>query len=151
MIIKELNINDVNYMNEIVEMEKSTFGRFGGVDLWILKPMVKFGKVFVFLKGEKVIAAAEFMVAFEKKDVFLYGFSVMTKFQKKGVGRTFLLFCEEYFKNRGVDTISLTVDPENERAMTLYRHFGYFIESLQVDEYEKGVNRYRMKKKLNKK
>lgn len=148
MEIKEINIDDIIYMNEIVEMEKSTFGRFGGVDLWILKPMVKFGKVFVALKDEKVIGAAEFMIAFDRNDAFLYGFSVMEKFQRHGVGRNLLSYCEQYFKERGVKTMSLTVDPKNKRAITLYQHMNYIIESLEINEYEEGVDRYRMKKFL---
>ena len=61
MKIVQVSIKDKDLMDGIVEMEKSTFGRFGGVDLWILKPIVKFGRVFVVVEKGVVIGAAEFM------------------------------------------------------------------------------------------
>ena len=148
MLIKVVNIEDLDIMNQIVELEKSTFGRFGGVDLWILKPLVRFGKVFVVLKNEKVIGAAEFMVAFDNPEVFLYGFSVKEDFQGKGIGTKLLNYCENYFKEKGLVFMSLTVDPQNKKAINLYNKLNYKIESLEIDEYEPGVDRYRMKKEL---
>lgn len=148
MLIKAVKIENLDIMNQIVEMEKSTFGRFGGVDLWILKPLVRFGKVFVVLKNEKVIGAAEFMVAFDNPEVFLYGFSVKEDFQGKGIGTKLLNYCENYFKEKGLVFMSLTVDPQNKKAINLYNKLNYKIESLEIDEYEPGVDRYRMKKEL---
>lgn len=148
MEIREVSIKDKDIMNEIVEMEKDTFGKFGGVDLWILKPIVKFGKVFVAIEDEKVVGTAEFMIAFDRPEVFLYGFSVMKEYREKGIGTTLLLYCEEYFKQYDKETISLTVDPKNIKAINLYQRINYFIESLEKDEYDIGIDRFIMKKSL---
>lgn len=148
MEIKEISIKDKEYMNEIVEMEKYTFGKFGGVDLWILKPIVKFGKVFAAFEEGKIVGAAEFIVAFDRPEIFLYGFSVMKEYREKGIGTKLLLHCEEYFKNYGKKIVSLTVDPKNIKAINLYKRIGYFIESLEKDEYDIGIDRYIMKKFL---
>ena len=91
MRIVEVSIDDKDIMDGIVEMEKSTFGRFVGVNLWILKPIVKFGRVFAVIEKGIVIGAAEFMVAFDRPEAFLYGFSVMEKYREQGIG-TNLLF-----------------------------------------------------------
>lgn len=148
MRIVEVSIEDQDIMDGIVEMEKSTFGRFGGVNLWILKPIVKFGRVFAVVEKGVVIGAAEFMVAFDRLEAFLYGFSVMEKYREQGIGTNLLVHCENYFKNYGIEVISLTVDPKNEKAITLYKNIDYYIESLELDEYEPGIDRYVMKKQL---
>ncbi len=148
MKIVQVSIEDEEIMNGIVEMEKSTFGRFGGVNLWILKPIVNFGRVFAVLEKGKVIGAAEFMVAFDRPEVFLYGFSVMEEYREKGIGTNLLVHGENYFKQFGIKVVSLTVDPKNEKAITLYKNLDYYIDTLKIDEYEPGVDRYIMKKNL---
>lgn len=148
MKIVQVSIDDEEIMNGIVEMEKSTFGRFGGVNLWILKPIVKFGRVFAVIEKGKVIGAAEFMVAFDRPEAFLYGFSVMEEYRERGIGTNLLIHGENYFKEYGIKAVSLTVDPKNEKAITLYKNLDYYIECLKIDEYEPGVDRYIMKKNL---
>lgn len=148
MKIVQVSIKDKDIMDGIVEMEKSTFGRFGGVDLWILKPIVKFGRVFAVIENGKVIGAAEFMVAFDRPEAFLYGFSVMEEYRERGIGTNLLIHGENYFKEYGIKVVSLTVDPKNEKAITLYKNLNYYVESLEIDEYEQGIDRYIMKKNL---
>lgn len=148
MKIVQVSIKDKDIMDGIVEMEKSTFGRFGGVDLWILKPIVKFGRVFAVIEKGKVIGAAEFMVAFDRPEAFLYGFSVMEEYRERGIGTNLLIHGENYFKEYGIKVVSLTVDPKNEKAITLYKNLDYYVESLEIDEYEQGIDRYIMKKNL---
>lgn len=149
MTIKELSINDTKHINEIIEMEKLTFGKFGGVNLWILKPLVNFGKVFVTLNREnKVIGAAEFIVSFDKPCAFLYGLSVHPLHQKNGIANSLLNFSENYFLKKKITNISLTVDPKNYNAITLYKKNNYAITSLKKNEYGKNINRFFMEKNL---
>lgn len=102
MIIKEVSIDEIQYINEIVELEKLTFGKFGGVDLWILKPLVKFGKVFIAIENKKIIGAAEFLISSDSPHAFLYGLSTHKLHQNKGVANSLLLFCEKYFFKKGI-------------------------------------------------
>ena len=70
MILKELNRADLPLISEIVELEEEAFGGKGGVDLWILKALLRYGKVFVLEKEEKIISIVEYMQCFDKKEVF---------------------------------------------------------------------------------
>jgi len=148
MIIKEISIDEIKYINEIVEMEKSTFGKLGGVDLWILKPLVKFGKVFVALENEKVIGAAEFLISFDCPHAFLYGISIHNLYQNKGIAKSLLDFCENYFFKKQIKKISLTVDPKNTKAISLYKKKNFHITCLKEDEYDNGIHRFIMEKNL---
>ena len=55
---------------------------------------------------------------------------------------------EKYLKNKGYNEIYLTVDPENEIAINMYKHFGYSIVEYQENEYGEGIHRYLMKKTI---
>ncbi|MFA6708561.1 MAG: GNAT family N-acetyltransferase [Fusobacterium sp.] len=148
MEIKEISINDTKYIDEIIQMEKLTFGNLGGVNLWILKPMVSFGKVFVVLDAKKVIGAAEFLISFERPSAFLYGISVNNLYQNKGIAGSLLKFSEDYFAKKGILYISLTVDPKNIKAISLYKKNKYNLKCLKENEYGENIHRFVMEKKL---
>lgn len=149
MIIKEISTDDAKYINEIVEMEKLTFGKFGGVNLWILKPLVKFGKVFVALdQKNQIVGAAEFIISFDKPCAFLYGLSVHPLYQKNGIANSLLNFSEKFFLRKKITNISLTVDPKNSNAIALYKKNNYTITSFKKNEYGKNINRFFMEKNL---
>ena len=51
----EIKAEDKKYIEQIIEIEKEVFGINGGVDEWILKPIIRYGKVFALvLEGEVV-------------------------------------------------------------------------------------------------
>lgn len=84
MILKELNRANLPLISEIVELEEEAFGGKGGVDLWILKALLRYGKVFVLEKEEKIISIVEYMQCFDKKEVFLYGICTLREFRHMG-------------------------------------------------------------------
>ena len=146
MEFKELNEVDLTMLNKIVELEEEAFEGNGNVDLWILKALIRYGKVFALMKENEIISIVEYMQEFQKKSVFLYGISTKKKYRNCGYGREVMLKSEEYLKKIGYKEIGLTVDPNNTVAMKLYRDLGYEIIEYQENEYGMGVHRYLMKK-----
>ena len=55
---------------------------------------------------------------------------------------------KKILKDLDYKEIELTVAPENEIAINLYKKHGYAQEKLLEDEYGKGIHRYVMRKKL---
>ena len=51
-------------------------------------------------------------------------------------------------KNLSYKEIELTVAPENEIAISLYKKHGYIQEKFLENEYGEGIHRYMMRKKL---
>ncbi len=148
MKIIEVKPSDKKYINEIIQMEEKTFGKNGGADIWVLMPLVEFGKVFAIIKEERVIGACEFMISEEKSEAFLYGFSIMEEFQGSGVGKKLLEHSEIYFKEKNIKYISLTVSPENEGGVKLYTKKNYKVKSLEENYYGDGHHRFIMIKEL---
>lgn len=146
MEFRELHDVDLTLMNKIVEIEEEAFEGNGNVDLWILKALIRYGKVFVLVEGDEIITIAEYMQVLGKDEVFLYGISTRKKYRNRGNARKIMEESEKYLKRLGYKEVGLTVDPNNSIAMKLYKDLGYRIEEYQEDEYGKGNHRYLMKK-----
>lgn len=146
MEFRELHDVDLTLMNKIVEIEEEAFEGNGNGDLWILKALIRYGKVFVLVEGDEIITIAEYMQVLGKDEVFLYGISTRKKYRNRGNARKIMEESEKYLKRLGYKEVGLTVDPNNNIAMKLYKDLGYRIEEYQEDEYGKGIHRYLMKK-----
>ena len=146
MEFRELHDVDLTLVNKIVEIEEEAFEGNGNVDLWILKALIRYGKVFVLVEGDEIITIAEYMQVLGKDEVFLYGISTRKKYRNRGNARKIMEESEKYLKRLGYKEVGLTVDPNNNIAMKLYKDLGYRIEEYQEDEYGKGIHRYLMKK-----
>lgn len=149
MEFKILSEVDLTMMNKIVDIEQEAFEGNGNVDLWILKALIRYGKVFVLEDGAELVSIAEYMQVLGKDEVFLYGISTRKKYRNKGNARKIMEYSESYLKNMGYKEIGLTVDPSNEIALKLYGDLGYKIVEYQENEYGIGVHRYLMKKVIN--
>ena len=109
MDFKELNRADLPLIKEIVELEEEAFGGKGGVDLWILKALLRYGKVFVLEEDNKIMSIIEYMQCFDKKEVFLYGICTLKKYRNQGNANRIMAESEKYLKNKGYNEIYLTV------------------------------------------
>ena len=145
-----VHIKNPNFemMKKIVEIEQEAFEGNGNVDLWIIKALIRYGMVFVIKENNEIVCIVEYMQVFNKKSLFLYGISTLKKYRHKGYANCILDETEKILRNLSYEEIELTVAPENEIAINLYKKHGYIQEKLLEDEYGKGIHRYVMRKKL---
>lgn len=146
MEFKEIKDIDLSYLKKIVELEDEAFEGQGGVDLWILKALIRYGKVFVIEENNEIVSIVEYMQCFDKKEVFLYGICTRKKYRNHGYAKDIMNRSEKELKKLGYNEIGLTVDPENEIGINMYKKLGYSIIEFQENEYGEGVHRYLMKK-----
>ena len=104
--------------------------------------------VFVIKENDEIVCIVEYMQVFNKKSLFLYGISTLKKYRHKGYANCILDETEKILRNLSYEEIELTVAPENEIAINLYKKHEYIQEKLLEDEYGKGIHRYVMRKKL---
>lgn len=139
---------DYKTMENIIKIEEEAFEGRGNVDLWIIKALIRYGLVFVVKIDNEIISIIEYMQNFNKKSVFLYGISTLKRYRHKGYANFLLIETEKYLKNLGFKEIELTVDPDNEIAITMYKKHGYIQDKFLKDEYGENIDRYLMKKTL---
>ncbi len=149
MEFKEIKDVDLELLNRIVEIEEEAFEGNGNVDLWILKALIRYGKVFILEDGKEIVSIVEYMQVMDKKEVFLYGLSTKKRYRKQGWAKKIMIESEKYLKERGYQVIALTVDPENKVAIDLYTKLGFITEEFQEHEYGYGIHRLLMKKVIN--
>ena len=138
MEIVHIKNPDFEVMEKIVEIEQEAFEGNGNVDLWIIKALIRYGLVFVIKENDKIVCIVEYMQIFNKKSLFLYGISTLKKYRHKGYANYILNETEKILRDLSYEEIELTVAPENEIAINLYKKHGYAQEKLLEDEYGKG-------------
>ncbi|ADO81836.1 GNAT family N-acetyltransferase [Ilyobacter polytropus] len=144
----EVNGEDREIIKGILDLENNAFGDNGAIDIWTLKPFVRYGKVFALLENDVVVSAIEFIHKFDSKEIYLFGVSTREEFRGRGCAKKLMERSTQYFKEKGMEKISLTVAPENKSAVGLYKKMGYIIENIQNSEYGEGVDRLYMVKKI---
>ncbi len=147
-MIKIVEKNDKKYIEEIIELEKKVFGENGAIDIWNLKPYVKYGRVFVYLERDKVVAVAEIMKSWQEDKVYLYGLCVDVDYRGQGIGNKFMLDIFRYLKVENIKLVELTVAPENVEAIKFYEKIGFERKEFLENEYGEDKNRYLYMKKI---
>ncbi len=147
-MIKIVEKNNKKYIEEIIELEKKVFGENGAIDIWNLKPYVKYGRVFVYLERDKVVAVAEIMKSWQEDKVYLYGLCVDVDYRGQGIGNKFMLDIFRYLKVENIKLVELTVAPENVEAIKLYEKIGFERKEFLENEYGEDKNRYLYMKKI---
>ena len=143
MIFKQIKDLELAKADEIIKIESEEYPG-GGVDIWILKSIFHYGKIFVIEEDNKIASIAEFMSSFNTGEAYLYGICTKSTYQGKGYGKFLIENSHKELKNIGIKKIFLTVAPSNINAIKLYENLGYNREQFIKDEYGKGIDRYLM-------
>ena len=147
MEIIKIEAGNKDLIADIVDYETVIFGD-GGIGRWTIMPFVRYGKVYVLLENEEIVSVAEIMRTFDTKDAYIYGFFTKEKFSRKGYGSVLLNFIINEMEKSGIEAVTLTVDPENEKAVNLYLKHGFEKAELLTEEYGENEDRLYMRLEL---
>lgn len=75
------------------------------------------------------------------RSAWLLGLAVDARYRNRGHGRRLTLASLRLLRALGVRDVYLTVEPENEIALTLYRHIGFSVAALHRDYFGPGEDR----------
>jgi ribosomal protein S18 acetylase RimI-like enzyme len=77
--------------------------------------------------GGKIVGGilAEKKITFSPNAAGIKSFFVAEECRGKGVGKTLLEKCIRALESAGIETVSLTVDPENKGAISVYEKAGF--------------------------
>lgn len=143
--IKRLTNNFQDIIQEIIEIEQEAFGA-GGLNEWSITPFIYHGAVYIARIDQEVVGVIEYMRDFDKVNkTYLYGLAVDKDYRNQGIGNKLLKYSLNKLKGDKIKEVELTVDPDNEEALNLYREFGFERIAYRKAEYGPGEDRKIMK------
>ncbi len=140
---------DQPMLTALERIERKAFGE-GALNAWVIVPFIRHGRVFVLRSNTGQLGAvAEYMRDFDTPErVYLFGLSVDERHQGQGLGSQLLLDSLQWLQENGVKTVELTVDPQNEPAVSLYDKVGFRAVETRQNEYGTGEHRLVMTRSL---
>jgi ribosomal protein S18 acetylase RimI-like enzyme len=152
IIIRQINDFDWKLISRIEKLEKRNLGNKASINRWVIPVIIRYGKFIVAQKGKNdsdIIGVCELIRDCDFKNrIFIFSFYIDRDYRKKGIGRKLLGKVIDILKDEGFAEVELTVDPDNESAVVLYKNFGFKKVALREDEYGRGKNRDLMRLKL---
>ncbi|MBU1144422.1 MAG: ribosomal protein S18-alanine N-acetyltransferase [Firmicutes bacterium] len=73
---------------------------------------------------------------------------VLPKYQEHGFGKKFIEFAIDYMKSFNVKELTLEVRPSNERAIILYKNYGFTQVAIRRNYYDNGEDAFLMLKRM---
>ncbi len=150
LIIRHVDVNDLN-KEEIQNISHSAFGD-KLLNIWSVTSYLRHGHVLgVFLNDSMkgfVILIKEWN---DPSHVYIAEMAIEKESQGKGYGSCLLLSALSYLRTIDISLVSLTVDPNNSRALHVYRDkCGFEFVEYRRNEYGEGRDRLYMRLDLRK-
>ena len=87
MVIRKIEKHEKEIINEIIANEIEIFGENGAVDIWNLKPLIKYGKVYGLFSKENLISWIQLISDWEKEKIYIYGIATKKELVGKGYAK----------------------------------------------------------------
>lgn len=141
---------DVNIVSNILEIERLAFGN-GALNEYVVIPMLRYGKVYAAVDEQgAAVACTYFMADMNNADnAYLLSVAVLPEYRGLSVGTALLEYALDNIKEFGISKVTLTVDPANFTALSVYREkLGFTVVDSAKDEYGQGEDRLVMVKEI---
>ncbi len=141
---------DVNILADILDIEREAFGD-GALNEYVVVPLMRYGKIYAAVDEEgTAVACAYFMADINNPDnAYLMSVAVLPDFRGQNVGTALLEYALDGLKEYGISKVTLTVDPSNFTALSVYREkLGFTVIDSVRDEYGEGEDRLVMAKEI---
>jgi ribosomal-protein-alanine N-acetyltransferase len=135
-------------LDDLVALEKEAFG-YGGLNKWQMVPIINHGKVFVLYDSDKVIGLCEVLRDFDNLYlVYIFSLAIKSEYKNQGLGSKLFKYVLEWLRDKEINEVELTVNPENEAACYMYKDKFAFKE-VEYREAEYGRDEPRLVMKLS--
>lgn len=117
-----------------------------GFRRWDLPIFAEYGRNYVLEVDGEFAGTAQLIRDWNNPSLaYLAGFGVVTGRQKQGLGGRFLTEMLRILEAEGIEGVLLTVRPDNEAAIKIYKEAGFKIIAEHSDKYGRGEDRLVMR------
>jgi len=135
MIIEDLTEKDIESAKQIIKEALNKDYQFSKNTI---KKILKI--------QNKIVAVFELNIIFDTAEILII--SVKPQYQQKGIGKEIMNYIINFCKSSNVKYIYLEVAENNQKAINLYKKFGFEIYNIRKDYYENKINAILMKKEI---
>ncbi|GAB6072846.1 ribosomal protein S18-alanine N-acetyltransferase [Venenivibrio stagnispumantis] len=135
MIIEDLTEKDIEPVKQII---KEALNRDYQFSKNAIKKILKI--------KDKIVAVFELNIIFDTAEILII--SVKPEYQQKGIGKEIMNYIINFCKSNNVKYIYLEVAENNQKAINLYKKFGFEVYNIRKDYYENNINALLMKKEI---
>jgi [ribosomal protein S18]-alanine N-acetyltransferase len=139
--VRRLGRPDAQTLEALARYEREAFGETG-LRSYDLNVVAYAGALYVgWLDGELVSCCQLIRTYDEPQAIWVIGFWVRPPWQRRGLGRALLTRVIDEMGTAGAASLLLTVEPDNQGALKLYRGFGFRRLDFIPDFYGPGEDR----------
>ncbi|MDO5037946.1 MAG: N-acetyltransferase [Tissierellia bacterium] len=140
---------DLKWLKRLMAFGEAAFGE-DSFDVFTVVTQIYYGNIYL-LREENdhphILGLAAFTRGWDRDDlVYLSDFAISKDARGQAIGTQFLKQVLGEIKNQGFKTVRLTVEPDNDPAVALYKKLGFEIIDRVEDLYGEGAHRYIMEK-----
>ncbi len=138
---------DLKKVRELIRFIQEAFGD-DAADRFSIVFQIYYGNIFILKESRekrKILGLASFSRAWDDdKMAYLSDYAIAEEARGQSVGTKFLEMVLEDIKSQGFERVRLTVDPDNEPALALYKSMGFEIDEFVEKLYGPDEDRYIM-------
>ena len=142
------NACDLDILHQVSEIENEAF-REDALSVFNISLLARIKAIIVAMKDCEVVAETQ-LITNPDNTALILGFAVAKAYRQQKVGKQFLGYLIKYARNRKLDSLILTTNPENIPAMNLYlKTLNFIIKDKNICHPSNNETRWLLEKKLN--
>lgn len=131
-------------IRELCRLEIESLGEEASVNQWVLPVIIRYGLLTIaeIKPGKEIAGVCQVLRSYkDPSKAFIHSFYIRPHLRGRDIGRKLLGEVLKKIRSDKFLGIRLTVDPENDAAVSLYESAGFRRSSVLKDEYGKGADR----------
>jgi ribosomal-protein-alanine N-acetyltransferase len=141
LTLTRLRRPDPDLLATVAEYDREAFGDVG-LRLCDLAVTAEAGAVYLARVGTEVVGGCQLLRMLDEPGyLYVVGFYIRPERQARGLGRVLLQALVELCVGLGAEGLVLTVEPDNVRALELYRSAGFVEQDFVPEFYGAGEDR----------
>ncbi len=142
-MLEKLNSDDIKKIDEIENSFSFVYYKNSLVDALSKNPFKNF---LIYLDNDKIVGLIEYDFIYDRIEIC--NFNVLDEYQNRHIGSLLLKEVINISKNNNVVNISLEVKKNNDKAIGIYKKFGFVEKAIRKNYYD-GIDGILMVLELN--
>ncbi len=150
IVIEPVKDFNTRLISQIEELEIEAFGKEAASNHWLIPVIIRYGRAIIarITDGRLLGVCLSIKSWNNGQTAYIHSFHLRDGYRRRGIGTSLLYETIHIYKNENINTVELTVNPENKGAICFYQKHNFKVDGIRRNEYGTGKDRYLMRLKL---